>query len=291
MIIRKFAACAAMVAFAAQPVVAGGPIFLLQPVPVGAETIRFQQGIPTVDLQMPDGVVQITPLPIDHGSLAFSVAVYNDGKVPANIDVTSFAIAAGPQKIAVFSREQLESKSKKRAMWASIAIAAAGGLAAAAAASQRDTYTNTLYTPRGTYRSVFTAPSQAGQVAAAASIAGAGVGIAAIQNQLDHTRQALGDTTVQMTTVDPGDSYAGRIVLEKIKSNVLPQPIAITVNWNGRAYPFAFQLAKKGTPQPVFPITVPTEAPTAAALPVGAVPVSAAPVSLIQSPSGAKPSI
>jgi hypothetical protein len=245
---------------------AGGPKFLLQPVPVGLETVRFQQGVPTIDLQMPDGVVQLTPLPMDHGSLAFSVAVYNDGKAPANVDVTSFDISAGSQKIAVLSREQLESKAKNRAMWASIAVAAAGGLAAAAAANQRDTYTHTLYTPRGTYRSVYSAPSQAGQVAAAASIAGAGVGIAAIQNQLDRTRQALGDSTVQMTTVDPGDSYAGRIVLEKIKSKVLPQPITITVNWNGRAYPFAFRMAKKGTPSPVFAVTPAPVATTPAPL-------------------------
>ncbi len=276
MIVRNHAAFAAAVMLIAQPATAGGPKFLLQPVPVGMETVRFQQGVPTIDLQKPDGVVQLTPLPMDHGSLAFSVAVYNDGKLPANVDVTSFDVSAGQQKIAVLSREQLESKAKNRAMWASIAVAAAGGIAAAAAANQRDTYTHTLYTPRATYRSVYSAPSQAGQVAAAASIAGAGVGIAAIQSQLDQTRQALGDSTVQMTTVDPGDSYAGRIVLEKIKSKVLPLRVAITVNWNGRAYSFAFQMVKKGTPQPVFAMT-PVPAATTQGLPVNATSSSALP--------------
>jgi len=57
---------------------------------------------------------------------------------------------------------------------------------------------------------------------------------------------------VQTTTVDPGGSYAGKIVVEKIKDRTLPQRVTITVNWNGEQYPFAFRLAKPGTPAPVF---------------------------------------
>ncbi len=77
--------------------------------------------------------------------------------------------------------------------------------------------------------------------------------IYAVQNQLDKTREMLGAETVQLTTVDPRDSYAGRIVLQKIKAKVLPLRISFVVNWNGQSYPFAFQLVKPGTPQPVFP--------------------------------------
>lgn len=252
----RAAAVAAMIACVGQPAMAGSK-FVLQPIPVGTEQVRFNQGVPTLDLEQPDGAVQVTPLLMDHGSLAFSVAVFNNGKVPANIDITNFDISTGPEKLAVFSREQLEGKAKKRAMWASIAVAAAGGIAAAAAASQRDHYTATTYTPRGTYRTVVSAPSSAGQAQAAIAAAGAGAGVYAIQSQLDRTREMLGDTTVQLTTVDPGDSYAGRIVLQKIKSKALPQRISFVVNWNGRAYPFAFQMVKSGTPQPAFKTLAP----------------------------------
>jgi len=221
------------------------------------ETIRYFQGVPTLDLQREHGAVQITPLPMDHGGYAFTVAVLNKGPSSANIDVTNVDVESGGARYTVLSRSDLEHKAKSRAMWSSIALAAAGGLAAAAAASATDTYRATTYTPHGTYRTIIQTPSAAGQLAAAGAIAGTGAGIYAIQNQLDRTREALGATTVQMTTVDPQDSYAGRIVLPKIKATALPQRINIVVKWNGETYPFGFQLSKKGTPQPVFDVLTP----------------------------------
>lgn len=272
-VVRRVAAAAALVAIAT-PAVAGP---LIQPVPVGKETIRFFQGVPTLDLQREHGAVQITPLPMDHGSYAFTVAVLNKGPGSANIDVTNIDVESGGAHYTVFSRSDLEHKAKKRAMWNSIALAAVGGLAAAAAASATDTYRATTYTPHGTYRTIIQTPSAAGQVAAAAAVAGTGAGIYAIQSQLDRTREALGATIVQMTTVDPQDSYAGRIVLARLKQAALPQRINIVVKWNGEIYPFGFQLAKKGTPQPVFdaltPVTpAPAMAPTSIPDPAAAPP-------------------
>ncbi|RYD27224.1 MAG: hypothetical protein EOP89_05235 [Lysobacteraceae bacterium] len=252
-IVNKIAAVVALVGIAAPA--AAGPV--IQPVPVGTETIRYFQGVPTLDLQRDHGAVQITPLPMDHGSYAFTVAVLNKGPSSANIDVTNVDVESGGIRYTVLSRSDLEHKAKNRAMWGSIALAAAGGLAAAAAASATDTYRATTYTPHGTYRTIIQTPSTGGQLVAAGAIAGTGAGIYAIQNQLDQTREALGATTVQMTTVDPQDSYAGRIVLSKIKTTALPQRINIVVRWNGESYPFGFQLSKKGTPQPVFDVLTP----------------------------------
>src|SRR3546814_17400247 len=93
--------------------------------------------------------VQTCALPIYHGSLAFYVGVYNAGHVPANIDISNFSIRAGDQTLAVFSRQELEKKAKNRAMWTQIGLAALGGLAAAGAASQRDTYHSTFSTQCG----------------------------------------------------------------------------------------------------------------------------------------------
>jgi hypothetical protein len=272
---NRVAAAAALVSVGT-PALAG-PV--IQPVQVGTETIRFLQGVPTLDLQREHGAVQITPLPMDHGSYAFTLAVLNKGTTSANIDVTNVAIESGGIHYTVFSRSDLEHKAKSRAMWSSIALAAVGGLAAAAAASTTDTYRATTYTPHGTYRTILQTPSASGQLASAATIAGTGAGLYAIQNQLDKTREALGATTVQMTTVDPQDSYAGRIVLAKVKQSALPQRINIVVQWNGEAYPFAFQLAKGGSPQPVFNNLTPAAVPvTAAAAPlaIAATPISAA---------------
>lgn len=250
---KKFS-CAAVAIAAA---IVSAPVSaktVLQPVQVGDETLRFLQGVPTLDLRQPHGGVQITPLEMDHGSYTFSVSVLNNGAAPANFDVTNFDINAGPQHLAVFSKDQLVKKAKNRAMWAQIAVAAAGGLSAAALASQRDYYHATTYTPRGVYHTTISTPSAAGQVEAAAAIAGSGVAMVSIQNRLDQTRAALGDSTVQITTVSPGDGYSGRIVIEKVKSDASPQRIDLVVNWNGDRYPFAFQIVKEGTPQPAFVI-------------------------------------
>jgi len=225
---------------------------VVHPVQIGKETARFDQGEVTLDLEGKNGVIQVSPLGWDHGGLVFSVAVYNDSDAPSNFDIDNVSVTAGSQSLTVFSREELEKKAKNRAMWTQIGLAALGGVAAAAAASQRDHYRATFVTPRGVYRSYFSAPSASGQVAAAASIGAAGVGIATVQRNLDETRAALRDEIIQRTTVDPHSFYAGRIVLDKIKSRNLPQDVRLTVRWNGEEYPFGFQVAKSGTQAPPF---------------------------------------
>ena len=136
----------------------------VQPIQIGQETIRYTQGVPTLDLQGKSGAVQVTPLELDHGGLSFSVAVLNDSNQPYNINVTNFTLTSNGQSIEVYTKDQLVKRAKNRAMWTQIALAAVGGIAAAASASQTDTYTSTLYTPRGTYRAISTGPSAYGQV-------------------------------------------------------------------------------------------------------------------------------
>src|SRR3546814_15084221 len=86
--------------------------FVVQPVQVGAETVRYEQGVATVELFNRQGSVQIQPLPVDHGSLAFYVGVYNAGHVPANIDISTFSIRAGDQTLAVFPTQEIEKNAQ-----------------------------------------------------------------------------------------------------------------------------------------------------------------------------------
>ena len=255
---------------ATAPALAGDK-YVVQPVQVGSETVRYVRGDASVSLFKEHGSIQVQPLAFDHGGMSFAVAVYNDGQAPANFDIANIRVAVLGQQTTLLSRDMLEKKAKNRALWKQIGIAAIGGLASAAAASQQDRYTATTYTPRGTYRSVYTAPSAAGQVQAVALAAGTGVGIAAVQNQLERTLSELSTDIVQMTTVDPGDSYGGRIVVSKVKfGKALPARIDLVVHWNGEDYPLAFQVAKPGTPTPAF-TTIPTPAspaPSSEAMPV-----------------------
>lgn len=83
------------------------------------------------------------------------------------------------------------------------------------------------------------------------------------------TRWSWWETVIQTTPLDPGQSYAGKIVLQKVTSTKRPERVSIVVNWNGEQYPFAFQLAKPGTPSPAFTAIAP-----AAARPLPAPPVA-----------------
>jgi hypothetical protein len=75
-------------------------------------------------------------------------------------------------------------------------------------------------------------------------------GIAAVQYQLDQTIELINDHVVQRTTVDPGSTYGGLIILDKLKSGKPPFEIRIDADWNGERYPFAYVMQKPGQPVP-----------------------------------------
>jgi hypothetical protein len=246
-----FRAAAFALVFQSVPVCAASDL-ISQPLQLGDENVRYNHGQATVDVYAEGGSIQVRPALMDHGSLSFSAAVFNSGSAPANVDVSNFTLVVDGKTYKALSVETLQKKAKSRAAWATFAVALAGGLSAYAAASQRDTYTSTLYTPRGVYQAYSSGPSAIGQVEAAAIVAGTGVGIAAIQNKLDGTLDKLGNQIVQLSTVDPGTSYGGVIVFEKVPFKKVPARAEMVVDWNGHQYHLNFQVAKPGTPAPPF---------------------------------------
>jgi hypothetical protein len=203
-------------------------------VPAEGASIRFVQGIATIDVAREHGAVQVTPLGVDHGRLTFAVAVLNKGPSSDNFGIEDIHAAIGDQM------------ARNRALWTQIAIAALAGAAAGVAASQNDTYRATTYTPHGTYRTVIRMPSTSGQIAAAGSVAAGAYGMSQVQQQLDATRAALANEIVQTTTIDAQDSYAGRIVVDKPDGphSGWPQEVRLTVSFNGEDYPFTFRVAR-----------------------------------------------
>lgn len=51
-----------------------GQRLAVQAVPLGAETVRYKQGIPTLDLWTESGGVQITAMPMAEGRVNFAIA-------------------------------------------------------------------------------------------------------------------------------------------------------------------------------------------------------------------------
>jgi hypothetical protein len=216
---------------------------------------------------MTHGAVEVRPLPLDHGSLAFSVAILNAANAPVTIDTGNFYIKAGNQVVSPFTVDQLRSKAKNRAVWSKIGTAVGGYLVASTLA---DTSYGTVSTPYGTYTVSMTTPSAGSARVVDYTIAELG----AIQDRLDITRARLGDEIVQTSTIDPDHTYAGKLVFQKLKDSSLPQHITLMVGLNGEQYAFTFQLAKPGTPAPPIAYSAPPP-PSPSAAPVQAAYVAA----------------
>ena len=277
------AVATAVAAFLALPAQARDPV-LIQAVQVGSETVRYFKGKPTLDLQQQLGAVQVSPFTIDRGSLVFTVAVFNRAGAPINVGIENVSAMIDGTPYKVMTVEELIKKEQDRARWKKIGLAFLGGLAAYSA-SQPTTYHGTYSTPFGT--STFYGRVSNPYASYNAAIIGAETGLAvnAVQDQLDRTTAALGENVMQLTTVDPGNSYAGKVVLAKLRSKQLPKRVRLLVSMNGETYPFEFQVAKMGTPAPVFTAIAqppfapaPVQMPTAPAVRTVAVTPAVAPV-------------
>jgi hypothetical protein len=235
-----------LTAFALSSLIVAGPAYgkiTIKPAPEPNQVVKFDRGIPTIEEDIPEqkAAVRVVPLPgLDHGSLTFKVAVYNKSKENMNVGVENISFLHGEQKMAVFTKEQLESKAKKRAMWSQIGYAM---LAGAAAAAQNNNTTVTTYAPGGrVYRTVIDRPGLSdGQIA---TVAAGGGAIALSQIGLNKTLEMLNDEIIQTTTLDPDSGYGGRIVCEKLKKAKPGEVVTLAVEVNGERHLFRFKVDK-----------------------------------------------
>ena len=233
----------------AAPAEAGKP-FDVHGLIIGDEGARYLKGVPTLDLQQQRGAVQLRSLGFYNNRPVFAVAIFNGGQEPVNIGLEDIHVVAAGSPLRVFSVEELERQAKRKAWWSKFGTALLGGLSAGLAANQRSTYRGTISGPYGTYSVHASYPSLAGQLQADRIQANTMWSVAAIQYQLDQTIAMVNNHVVQRTTVDPGASYAGLVVLDKLKTGKPPFEIRLDVDWNGERYPFAYLIQKPGRPVP-----------------------------------------
>lgn len=227
----------------------------LYPIAIGAETARFTRGVPTVNLEFPDGAVQITPLPMEKGALSFDIAVYNKGFRPANLGIENVSIRVGPQFLPVMSYEALAEAAQADARRARIGTALVAGTLAAVSASSSDrrVYHDHVYTRRGVAsRTIVWDDHRAGMAGAAVAVAGGAMVMNGIEQRLDYTMAQIDGQILRTTTVDPQASFGGRIVTAPLPRSLPPGNVHVTVRWNGRDYPFAFRLLAPGEMPPPF---------------------------------------
>jgi hypothetical protein len=216
----------------------------------GSEGARFIKGVPTLELPLQYGAVQIRPLGFDHNDTVFAVAVFNAGSAPANIALEDMHVSVGDRSVRLWTGRDLARQAKNRAMWAQIGIAFLSAAGSALAASQRDTYHSTLYTPHGSYSFSSSYPSIAGQLAARDIAASGALSMALVQQRLDMALANIDENVIQRTTVDPGMAFGAIVVVDKIDYGQAPLEMKFSVDWNGERYPFSFLLTKQGRPTP-----------------------------------------
>jgi hypothetical protein len=233
----------------ATPADAGKP-FDVHGLIIGNEGARYVKGVPTLDLQQQRGAIQLRSLGFYNNRPLFQIAFFNAGPEPVNIGLEDIHVFAGGSPLRVFSVQELERQAKQKAWWSQFGIALLGGLSAGLSASQRDYSHGTITSPYGTYTIHTSYPSLAGQLRADRIASNTGYSIAAIQYQLDQTISMINDHVVQRTTVDPGASYGGLIVLDKLKTAKPPFELRVSVDWNGERYPFAYLVVKPGSAIP-----------------------------------------
>ena len=226
---------------------------ILYPVQSGPETIRYRTGIPTLNIEQASGSVTVTPLPLDHNHATFGIAVYNKGDNSTNFGLENITASINGHPIEVLSREELQRRAKSRAAWSMIGMALLSGVTAAAVAGVHTTdhaYGN-IRTSHGTYFwSASYRDNSLGVLGASAAIAGGASGIVGIQNRLDYTLGTLATDILQTTTVDPDNSFAGIVVIEKPSNVSPPYDVTVTMHFNGGDYPFTFRLTEQGKNRP-----------------------------------------
>lgn len=273
----RFTAAAAAFGLSAQ--VLAAPL-VLYPVQTGAETERYRQGMPTLDLETDTGAIQITPLGFDHGHVTLGIGVYNKTVAPANFGIENISVSVQGQKLAVFTRDDLEQKAKTRAMWTQIGMVALTGVAAGVAAGAHSSYHYSSHGNIGGIRYTSTAvwrDNTPGVIASTQLGIAGGVALQRIQDRLDYTLDHLATEIVQTTTIDPNMSYGGRIVLDDPENSKGAYDLAIMINWNGRFYPFTFRVTHKDESVPPAFVGTPTRLTAAQPAPA---PVQPAPVML-----------
>jgi hypothetical protein len=217
---------------------------------VGNEGARYVKGIPTLDLQQHRGAIQLRSLGFYNNRPIFAIGFYNAGLEPVNIGLEDIHASVSGDPLTVFPVEELERQAKHKAWWTQFGMALLGGVSAGLASSRRDHAYGTITGPYGTYSIHTSYPSLAGQLQADRITTDTAWGIAAIQYQLDRTIELINDHVVQRTTVDPGSTYGGLIVLDKLKKGDPPFELHLDVDWNGERYLFAYVMQKPGQPVP-----------------------------------------
>lgn len=237
-----------LVSAVVSPAFATSPL-ALYPEQIGQETARFYRGSAAVMLQTPSGTIEIRPMPVEKGRVQLAIAVYNKSGRPANFGIENISASVNGIPVPVPTSEQLADQARQKARSAKIGAALLTGVVAgvASTASSHGTAYRHVGGPRGGYtQAIHWHDDTPGIIGATAAVAGGAMVIHGIDKKLDYTLDQLGGQILQTTTVDPGSTFGGLVVVPAGKDLAYPAQLRLQISFNGVAYPFAFRLTPPG---------------------------------------------
>lgn len=260
---RRLPALIAILAVATPATGFAGTPLTLYPVRVGDETARFYRGEATLTLTTPEGAVEVRPIRTGDKEIVLSVAVVNTSSRAADIGVENITAQVNGRPVALPNHDQLVDAAQTRARQQRLATALVTGVIAgvASTASTQHSYQQNLYTRHGAYaRTITWEDNTPGVLGATAAVAGGALVMTSINQKLDYTLDQLNNEVLETTTVDPGSSFGGTVVVPIPKDAVYPSEIRVQVRWNGAVYPFGLRLTPSGVDAPP-PFSDPVSSP------------------------------
>jgi hypothetical protein len=210
-------------------------------VPSQGQVVTYEQGVGTITARTSDATIMMYPTFRYQGPSdipTFTLIVQNTTNHDIDFDPGLLSASVDDQQCHVFSLEERVSQIRKSARNKQIALAIAGGLAAAgagyAASHQTTTYSSYGYAGRRAFYTsgtIETFDPAAGIFAGAAVGAATGVGIHQIAKAAGYQEQAA-QGIFQRTTIHPGTTAVGQIELKPPSSQFAAVNLNVPVDGN-----------------------------------------------------------
>lgn len=223
--------------------------YSLTPVASGSQDLTYDQGIAVIVSKKENWVVGVAPTSTAfEGRVVLRVVAFNDSEANGNFGIENVRVFTSSGKIVrVFTYDQLVKEAKNKAAWQAFAVAMAAS-ANAYAASQPATINSygTAYGANGTlnYSSTSTIYNPA-NTALTNSINQSQTrsNINQITESLDATLSGLGSSILRTTTIEPGNSFGGNVVMDRpVFAADEDRTLRVIVSFDGEEHEFKFSI-------------------------------------------------
>jgi len=249
---RAERACARLSIFVSAIILCGcSTDYLAKPVSDPSMEVTYFQGQPVMISNRPSGPVSVSWMASDHDRdsrrLQFAVHVQNNTNSNLNFGIENIRVTDSKGMAShVWSADELVKEADRTASGqkAAVLLGAVVGVAASLAASESTT-TSTYRTPSGVVSATSRTTNPAVAVGgSAASLGAAGVGVVGINAARDQRVDTIENNYVRMTTVGPGQQYAGAFLAD-LPKGAYPQNVRLTVQWGSETRDFSFIVQKQ----------------------------------------------